>query len=76
MINFEAETFKDKNGNKSSKRILGTILLVVGVLMSIALFSYSLYTKVADPTTAIDIIKLLVFAGGAMLGVTVFENKK
>ena len=65
---------QDSKGNKSSKRLWGSILLTIGVMFSIILFAYSLYQGAADAATALGIINMFLIAGGSLLGIGVFEK--
>jgi len=65
---------QDSKGNKSSKRLWGSILLTFGLVFSTILFVFSLLAGAADPATAISIINIFLFAGGSLLGVGVFEK--
>lgn len=76
MIKVNDDIYKDSNGNKSSKRIYGAIILIIAIIKSIVLFSFSLYTKVGDPTTAINIIDGMYILGGGLLGIGIFEKVK
>jgi hypothetical protein len=70
---------QDSKGNKSSKRLWGSIILGTGILFSVILFSCSLFRGAADATTALGIINIFLISGGGLLGVSVFEkaiNKK
>tara|TARA_Y100000389_G_C17293704_1_gene429343 strand:- start:542 stop:781 length:240 start_codon:yes stop_codon:yes gene_type:complete len=64
----------DSKGNKSSKRLWGSILLTIGVMFSVILFAYSLYEGAADAATALGIINMFLIAGGSLLGIGVFEK--
>jgi len=64
---------QDSKGNKSSKRLWGSILLGSGILFSIILFFYSIWYKAGDAPTALGIINMFLISGGALLGVGVFE---
>jgi len=65
---------QDTTGNKSSKRLWGSILLGTGILFSSILFAYSLFKGASDASTALGIINIFLIAGGSLLGVGVFEN--
>lgn len=65
----------DSSGNKSSKRLWGTILLTCGILISLVLFFYSLVDKAADASTALGIVNIFLISGSGLLGIGVFENK-
>lgn len=62
------------NGNKSSKRLWGSILLGCGIIFSIILFGYSIYKGAADAVTATSIINMFLISGGGLLGIGVFER--
>ena len=64
----------DANGDKSSKRLWGSIILAVAVLMSLILFGYSLHKGAVDADTATSIINAFFITGGSLLGVGVLEN--
>ncbi len=68
------EFLQDSKGNKSSKRLWGSILLGSGIIFSIILFAYSLYQGAADAPTALGIINMFLIAGGSLLGIGVFEK--
>ena len=65
---------QDIQGNKSSKRLWGSILLGVGILFAIVLFIYSLSKGAADAATALGVINMFLIAGGGLLGIGVFER--
>ncbi|NCB49886.1 MAG: hypothetical protein EOM53_04335 [Alphaproteobacteria bacterium] len=65
---------EDANGNKSSKRLWGSIVLGIGILFSIVLFIYSLSKGAADAATALGIINMFLISGGGLLGIGVFEK--
>ena len=70
---------QDKNGNMSSKRVWGSILLSSGIFFSSILFYFSLFRGTSDPNTALGIINIFLISGGGLLGIGVFEkaiNKK
>lgn len=65
---------EDANGNKSSKRLWGSIVLGIGILFSVVLFIYSLSKGAADAATALGIINMFLISGGGLLGIGVFEK--
>lgn len=65
---------EDSAGNKSSKRLWGSVLLGTGILFSTALFFYSLFKGASDANTALGIINIFLISGGGLLGVGVFEK--
>ena len=72
--NDEKGYLKDLNGNKSSKRLWGSILMFSGVACSILLFLNSLLYGAKDPQSAISVVNILLIAGGSLLGVGLFEK--
>ena len=65
---------QDSKGNKSSKRLWGSVLLGIGILFSTILFACSLYKGAEDATTALGIINMFLISGGGLLGIGVFEK--
>ena len=65
---------KDGMGNKSSKRLWGSILISVGMIFSAILFGYSLNSGAEDSATALGIINMFLISGGGLLGIGVFEK--
>ena len=65
---------EDSTGNKSSKRLWGSILLSSGILFSAILFGYSLFLGAKDAATALGIINIFLISGGGLLGIGVFEK--
>ena len=69
-----SKLLQDINGNTSSKRLFGAVLLASGLLFSAILFGFSLFTGASDSHTAISVINMLLIAGGGLLGIGVFEK--
>jgi len=67
-------TLQDAHGNKSSKRLWGTILLAVGLTMHTVLFVFAIQWGVKDPATASGVASTLVLAGSGLLGIGVVEG--
>lgn len=65
---------EDSKGNKSSKRLWGSILLSIGIVFSSILFFYSLKSGAKDAATALGIINMFLISGGGLLGIGVFER--
>tara|TARA_R110000868_G_scaffold382861_1_gene649513 strand:- start:223 stop:459 length:237 start_codon:yes stop_codon:yes gene_type:complete len=65
---------KDAQGNKSSKRLCGVILLGLAVVFAVILFIYSILNIKSDTATAISIINMLLLAGSSLCGVGTFEK--
>ena len=65
---------QDSKGNKSSKRLWGSILLSIGIIFSAVLFYYSLYRGAVDAGTALGIINMFLISGSSLLGIGVFER--
>lgn len=64
---------EDSNGNKSSKRLWGTILLVLGCVMKTILFAAAIKWKISDPATAMGVSSTIMYTGGGLLGIGVAE---
>lgn len=65
---------EDSNGNKSSKRLWGSILLGMGIIFAATLFIYSLRTGAKDAATALGIINIFLISGSGLLGIGAFEK--
>lgn len=76
MNNKKADEFlRDSFGNKSSKRIWGSIIIGIGAIAGICLFIISVFFGGAgDPATAISIINSFLLFGGSLLGIGVIEK--
>jgi hypothetical protein len=71
--------FHDQNGNISSKRVAGFVVLMIGLVMAIAAFSMSMVKKVPDFDMAKEVLNTIFLTAGALLGfgvVEVFGKKK
>lgn len=65
---------QDSQGNSSSKRLWGSIVLSVGLIFACILFAYSILEGARDPSTASGIINMFLIAGSSLLGIGVFEK--
>lgn len=66
----------DNYGNKSSKRLWGSILLIVAIIFSSILFYFSLIKGAQDAVTASGIINMFFYCGSGLLGIGTFEKIK
>ena len=67
---------RDSKGNKSSKRLWGSILLGIGIIFAATLFIYSLSLGAKDASTALGIINMFLISGSGLLGIGTFEKIK
>ena len=74
MKNNKCGFLEDANGDKSSKRLLGSVLLFAGIIFAAILFYYSIEKKATDADTAIAIINVFLVTGGTLLGIGTFER--
>jgi len=74
MNKIPCKFLEDFRGNKSSKRLWGSILLTTGILFSTILFFYSLNAGAKDAATALGIINTFLISGSGLLGISVFEK--
>ena len=65
---------EDSQGNKSSKRIAGSILIGLGIIGAITLYIFSLFFGAKDSSTAMDIVQLFILSGSGLIGAGTFEN--
>lgn len=66
--------YEESQGVISSKRVFGAGLLVTGLAMKIGLFFFAVFGTINDATTASGQADSLIYAGGALLGLTVVDN--
>lgn len=66
------EWLKDAFGKNSSKRLIGTLIMVVALLMAMSAFSVALIKY--DSKFMIDILRILFEVGGVLLGISVIEK--
>lgn len=64
---------QDSNGNKSSKRVVGSIVAGAGLLLLLSIGVASIFTIVKDPGTAMESGKTILIVGAGLLGVSVVE---
>ena len=64
----------DGHGKPSTKRLWGTVLLVVGITMEITTYTFSLFHPDAAYTTAQNIGVDVIIAGAGLLGIGVTEK--
>lgn len=67
--------FQDSEGDISSKRISGVICLSIAAIMGVGLYFASIFAKVNDPTTAMNVINGFLLSGSSLLGIGVLEGK-
>lgn len=65
--------FRDQNGNKSSKRVVGFVLTAISSLFLLTLGVIAVVHKIADPATALDAGKTTLIAGVGLIGSSVVE---
>jgi hypothetical protein len=67
------DTLKDANGNPSSKRLLGAIILFNGIVMANTVFIMGLLQKIPDPDMVKNVLQIIFLTGGSLLGIGVVE---
>ena len=70
----QAGLFRDAQGHRSSKRVIGTILIGAGGAFLGVVGVFSLFNPVADPQTSLDVGRTLIYAGAGLLGIGVAEK--
>jgi hypothetical protein len=63
----------DHDGNKSSKRLWGTILLSNGILLKNAEWGIAIFKVAANAQMMMAASETLIYAGAALLGIGVAE---
>ena len=66
---------EDDKGNKSSKRLSGIVLCLIGIIFAIITFYKSLDQSVGDSQTILSIIQLFLFFGSSLLGLGSIAEK-
>ena len=66
--------YHDSNGDPSSKRIVGTIVLGCGLVLLLTVGIMSIFKVIGDPTTAVNCGTTLMATGGGLLGFGVLEG--
>lgn len=74
MTEIKTGFFYDSQGNRSSKRLIGTVLIAAGGAFLVIVGVFSLFNPVADPRTSLDVGRTLIYAGAGLLGVGVVEK--
>lgn len=64
----------DKSGKLSSKRVVGIIILGIGIIFDLSIGITSIFRGIADPSTALSVGNALIYVGGGLLGIGVLEN--
>jgi hypothetical protein len=66
----------DSQGDKSSKRLFGAILLGIGSVMGMTLFSYGLYNPEGSFKISFEVMNSFLLSGGSLVGLGLLENLK
>ena len=69
-----SKMFEDKDGNKSSKRIIGASILTSGAFLLLAVGIASIFIVIKDPGTALDSGKALIIAGSTLITAGVLDG--
>ena len=67
------DMFKDQSGKMSGKRIAGAVIAGIGLGLLIFLGISAMFTEIKDPETAKDAFSSILYVGGGLLGISVFE---
>lgn len=67
---------EDANGNKSSKRLIGCIEIVLAMIITVTVVTIAIFRPVEDDSLIIDILAFLFSSGTALLGIGTFERNK
>lgn len=74
MTEEKHDFLEDSEGNKSSKRLLGSLCIGTGLVMSFMLFTYTLYYPSVNIDNSFHLIELVLGLGGLLLGLGVTEK--
>ena len=64
---------EDQNGNLSSKRVSGFIILMIGLSLLTTGGVLSIFREIKDSEVFLSVCKVLMTTGGGLLGVGVLE---
>lgn len=67
------EITKDSNGKDSSRRIAGFIVSAVGLIFLLVVGAFAIFNPIGDPSTALEVGKIIFIGGLSLLGIGVFE---
>jgi len=65
---------QDNEGNNSSKRLFGALLIILGIIMAQILFYYSIVRPETPYETAKSLIEFIIASGSGLLGIGIAEN--
>ena len=68
-----SKLLEDRDGSTSSKRVAGYVIAGAGLSLLLVIGVLSIWKKTLDPDTAIQVGKILIVTGSALLGVGVIE---
>ena len=74
MLSAKTKWYEESPGVVSSKRLMGGIVLATGMAMKVSLFLFAVFGEINDPATATAQADSLVYAGAALLGLTIIDN--
>lgn len=64
------------NGAKSSKRLIGIIMLCVSLIFGAVLGGMAIFYNIKSPDIALSILQYFIMGGCSLLGIGVLEGKK
>lgn len=66
---------QDSNGNKSSKRATGFVLVGIGIILALILYIVGLIKDTPNFINEMHLIEyIFIYPGSGLLGITVFEK--
>lgn len=63
----------DQNGKPSSKRLIGVICTLLGIVCYLITWGVSLATILGDARTALEVCRIIFIGGLGILGISVVE---
>lgn len=70
-----AKLLEDRDGNKSSKRLFAAWLIGSGLVMTLITFVISLFYKIGDAKTIVELIVLVIGMGSTIDGLGIFDGR-
>ena len=69
-----SKLLEDRDGSTSSKRVAGYVIAGAGLALLLTIGVLSVWKKILDPGTALEVGKILLITGSSLLGVGVLEH--
>jgi hypothetical protein len=69
-----AKMLQDQDGNVSSKRINGTLLLWIGIIMGVITWAVAIFHPLGNARAAMEIVAIFIGMGGGLDAAGIFDG--